>query len=1255
MAGTAAVGASALGMALLVPPISRKLFPMPKETRLVDFMPFTHMMEDGRTIMTKRGDLVRVFKVAGAELTVTSQGESESLFHSRRTWLSQIAEKKAMARVFTVRSAVRPEELMQHPVGHLNRLADTWESEFRKRSFATDHYIVLSVDKESGIIGLDEATSLTLAALAPFKPKLLDSRTDESPLKILGRLASPLARPNPAPRPNASVAEQITADQVHFADDKSGSIVFSQGDRKLHVAIVGIKAWGDLTEEKMLLDMASLPFDYTIFHNIEPLGRTKATTTLDMQFRLARTTFMTETAHDQFSAVREIVGGGGTDTQCICSYALSIILEADTPEELERRISQINTVASQYQVTTVKEGIASHATWWSMFPTYDVQARPWKVLAANVSTLLVMQRANPGAKFSPWGKSAITMLRTSTGSPYNFVFHDMSDPTNKEPLGHMLVVGPSGSGKAQPMDAPILTPTGWSTMGEMRLGKLLRMPDGSIAPVTGVHPQGIKDNYRIEFDDGRTTECCIEHLWKVWNADAKRYDVVDLATVIARKERADRNGSNIQIPLIDPDAVELPAISLPVPPYVLGAILGDGCTRTRALGISAEAQDAVHTIARIEADVPDYEFAHKDGCDYVARMRDAPSTMTYAGLPSPYERNIEIEGRTQTVREWGRETGLRPERINDRLLAGWDEAQALGFADAPAKANAPQVVMLDGEIRTFAELSVMSGIGPNTIRQRVRRGWSVEQSIGRDAAPVRVQRRSPLVEAIASLGLWGKLAHEKFVPDCYKAGSVEQRFALLQGLMDTDGSADGTTASFTSTSHRLAKDVQELTWSVGGIAKIAPRQTYFTDRSGTKVPGRPSWRVTIRHPQLDRFFSLPRKIAACRTSTTERRLAIKSIVKDGVKEMQCITVGHKDRLYVTSDYVVTHNTLTTTFLATMAMRYPELRVFFFDRFNGTEVVTNLSEGRYIKFDGTGAAMNPLQMELNERNKEYLKTWFQLITGLSDSASTEQFGRAIEMLDLIPVEDRNLKRISQTVFAPDSEARNRIRPWIMDNQHGQVFCAPQDSMDLDGRMISFDFTTILDPERKDNLGPAVVSYIMHRTMDVSIQRGHPALYFVDETAPLLKNEYFAAKFAAGLQEGRKLGQVFICAFQRPNAIQESGHGQTILGQCATQIFFPNAKAKREDFEFFGMTDRELDFVLGKSHNHLARKFLLRRISETEGIESIVIDADMRALGDGLQTFASGNAAVRKIRELMERDPENFRKLYFDYVAAERMAA
>lgn len=795
LAGVGAVASAVAAVTLMVPAISRKLMPLPKETRLVDFMPFEHMMPDKKTIVTKRGDLVQIIKVAGAELQVTNENEHMSLFTARRTWLSQISERKARARVFTVRTAIKPGELMPHPIPHMAKLAKDWERSFERSSFHTDHYIVLSVDKDVGRIGLDEAVNLTLAALTPFKAELLTGEKGESPLKILGRLASPISRPAPKYQPNANVSEQITSDIVEFADDKTGLIHWNSGTRDRYMAILGVKAWGDYTEEKMLSDLAALKFEYIIYHHIEPLNRARATAKMDVTYRLARSNFMTDTAQEQFAAVNEIIAGGSEDSQVICNYGLNIIVEAPTKEELDKRISQLNTVAAQYEVTTVREGAVAQAVWWSMFPTYDTLPRPWVPLAANVSTLLAMQRNHKGASFSPWGKSPVTILKTATGSPYSFVFHDMSDPGNKEPLGHMMVIGPSGSGK----------------------------------------------------------------------------------------------------------------------------------------------------------------------------------------------------------------------------------------------------------------------------------------------------------------------------------------------------------------------------------------------------------------------------------------------------------------------------TVTISWLAMMAMRYPELRVFFFDRFYGTEVVTRMAGGNYVRFDDDSCAMNPLQMELNPKNKDFLSTWLKLITGLTDDASSEQFGMALDMLEVMDKKDRNLKKIWNTAFPADSDARSAIRPWISDNQHGHVFCAQDDSLDLGSRMTAFDFTNVLNDERTDNLGPAVVSYIMHRTMDVSVSQGHPAIYFVDETAPLLRNEFFAAKFAAGLQEGRKLGQVFICAFQRPNAIEETPHAQTIIGQCATQIFFRNVKAKEADFKIFGLTQRELDFVLGRSHNNIRRAFLLRRMSETDGVESVIIDADMGPLGAGLQTFASGNASVRLIRELAAKDPENFRQLYMDRAAAERVAA
>ena len=795
LAGAGALLSSVAAVTMLVPAVSRKLLPLPKETRLADFLPFERMLSDKTTITTKRGDLVQIVKIAGAELQVTNENEHQGLFLARRTWLSQLAEKGARARVFTVRTAIAPDALQKHPNPHMASLAEKWETGFAQTSFLTDHYAVISVDKDVGRVGLDEAVSLTLNALQPFKPEILTASKGESPLKILGRLASPISRPNPSYKAGADISDQITADTVEFSDDKTGLITWNSGPQKRYQATIGIKTWGDLTEEQMLADLASLPFEYVIFHYVEPLNRARGTAAMDIQYRLARTGLMSETAQDQFATVSEIIAGGGEDTQCLCNYGLNIIVEADTEADLIKRVSRINAITAQFEVTTVREGAVAQPIWWSQFPTYDTLPRPWKLLAANTATLLAMQRNHKGSAKSVWGPSPVTVLKTATGSPYNFVFHDMSDPGNKEPLGHMLVIGPSGSGK----------------------------------------------------------------------------------------------------------------------------------------------------------------------------------------------------------------------------------------------------------------------------------------------------------------------------------------------------------------------------------------------------------------------------------------------------------------------------TVTVSWLAMMAMRFPELRVFFFDRYFGTEVVTNLAGGNYVRFDDDACAMNPLQMELTPRNKDYLTNWFKQITDLTDEASSEEFGGALEMLETIPQEARNLKNIWNAAFSSDSPVRAKIRPWITDNQHGKVFCAPRDSMDLESRMTSFDFTTLLNDERTDNLGPAVVSYIMQKTMDVSVHQGHPALYFVDETAPLLRNDFFAAKFAAGLQEGRKLGQIFICAFQRPNALEETPHGQTILGQCATQIFFRNVKAKASDFAMFGLTAREMDFVLGKSHNHIPRAFLLRRMSETDGVESVIIDNDMSGLGAGLQTFASGNASVRLMRELAKKDPINFRRLYMEKMEEDRLAA
>ena len=89
------------------------------------------------------------------------------------------------------------------------------------------------------------------------------------------------------------------------------------------------------------------------------------------------------------------------------------------------------------------------------------------------------------------------------------------------PVGSFLFAGPSGTGKAQPLDALIKTPatknnpSGWCRMGDIKVGDWVSTPDGGVAMVDGVFPQGKRRTYTITTTDGRQTEASDNHLWAV--------------------------------------------------------------------------------------------------------------------------------------------------------------------------------------------------------------------------------------------------------------------------------------------------------------------------------------------------------------------------------------------------------------------------------------------------------------------------------------------------------------------------------------------------------------------------------------------------------------------------------------------------------------------------------------------------------------------------------------------------------------------
>lgn len=166
------------------------------------------------------------------------------------------------------------------------------------------------------------------------------------------------------------------------------------------------------------------------------------------------------------------------------------------------------------------------------------------------------------------------------------------------------------------------------------------------------------------------------------------------------------------------------------------------------------------------------------------------------------------------------------------------------------------------------------------------------------------------IDELRKLGLHGKLSVDKFIPDAYMFDSIDNRIALLQGLMDTDGyCSELGTPEFSTSSEQLAKNVAFLVQSLGGVCTISVRESPSYQYNGESKIGMPSFRLVMSFANDINPFRLKRKADRYYPSTRGVGRWIDSIEAIGDIDIQCIAVDAPDSLYVTEHCIVTHNTL----------------------------------------------------------------------------------------------------------------------------------------------------------------------------------------------------------------------------------------------------------------------------------------------------------------------------------------------------------
>jgi hypothetical protein len=192
---------------------------------------------------------------------------------------------------------------------------------------------------------------------------------------------------------------------------------------------------------------------------------------------------------------------------------------------------------------------------------------------------------------------------------------------------------------------------------------------------------------------------------------------------------------------------------------------------------------------------------------------------------------------------------------------------------------------------------------------------------------------NPVTQSLKDMDLYGCGSNDKFIPKDYLYNSLEVRVSLLQGLMDTDGYVDKKgTVQFTTVSEQLCDDVRELVLSLGGTARVNSKIPTYT-YNGEKKEGQLAYTVTMSFANNIVPFKLLRKIDRYykRTKYLEQKY-VKSITYSHDEESVCIKVSNPDELYVTRDYVLTHNTTILTKIANTAFNlgYNVLQIFFED-------------------------------------------------------------------------------------------------------------------------------------------------------------------------------------------------------------------------------------------------------------------------------------------------------------------------------------
>ncbi|MGA5462567.1 replicative DNA helicase [Mycobacterium sp. NPDC050041] len=465
-------------------------------------------------------------------------------------------------------------------------------------------------------------------------------------------------------------------------------------------------------------------------------------------------------------------------------------------------------------------------------------------------------------------------------------FTELDEVTNGLHSGQMIIIAARpGVGKALALGTPLPTPSGWTTMGDVAVGDELIGDDGKptrVVAATAV--MNARPCYEVEFSDGTKIVADAEHQWLTETRASRRSTTpasVQTTEQIAATLRCATADRRLNHSITNASPLQAPERELLVPPYTLGAWLGDGTTASAQI-TSADPE----IIMRIEGE--GIEAHRSTGAAYRYQLK-----LRKPAAVEPRQCQVcgaEFTPRTSEVRTCGRSCGGRARFVSAAVLS-------------------PTCNRCGGK---------SCGL---RLCQRCRNCFGTLQ--GR----------------LRTIGVLGR----KHIPAEYLRASEAQRRALLAGLLDTDGTVTaGGAVQFCVTDKRLAGDVAELIVSLGYRCQTSTRRVHgrresssiaYTLTFSTDEDVFGLTRKSLLHKQRRGATNIARSVS--RFIVDVRPVASVPV--------RCVEVDNESHMYLASRSMVpTHNsTLGLDFMRSCSIKHQLPSVIFSLEMSKSEIVMRL--------------------------------------------------------------------------------------------------------------------------------------------------------------------------------------------------------------------------------------------------------------------------------------------------------------------------